>query len=90
VVTRDQRNIDYQDVTVFKIKRSGKHLDPSGIKQVAARDILLIAGCGMVACESGQQRQRTAHEYRMDTVGATAPIWALAYLHETLRFTSVY
>jgi hypothetical protein len=22
--------------------------------------------------------------------GATAPIWALAYLHETLRFTSVY
>jgi hypothetical protein len=21
---------------------------------------------------------------------ATAPIWALAYLHETLRFTSVY
>jgi hypothetical protein len=21
--------------------------------------------------------------------GATAPIWALAYLHETLRFTSV-
>jgi hypothetical protein len=24
------------------------------------------------------------------TFGATAPIWALAYLHETLRFTSVY
>jgi hypothetical protein len=22
--------------------------------------------------------------------GATAPMWALAYLHETLRFTSVY
>jgi hypothetical protein len=22
--------------------------------------------------------------------GATAPIWALAYLHETLRFTSVF
>jgi hypothetical protein len=22
--------------------------------------------------------------------GATAPVWALAYLHETLRFTSVY
>jgi hypothetical protein len=22
--------------------------------------------------------------------GATAPIWALAYLYETLRFTSVY
>jgi hypothetical protein len=22
--------------------------------------------------------------------GATAPLWALAYLHETLRFTSVY
>jgi hypothetical protein len=22
--------------------------------------------------------------------GATAPIWALAYLHEILRFTSVY
>jgi hypothetical protein len=22
--------------------------------------------------------------------GATAPIWALAYLHETFRFTSVY
>jgi hypothetical protein len=22
--------------------------------------------------------------------GATAPIWVLAYLHETLRFTSVY
>jgi hypothetical protein len=22
--------------------------------------------------------------------GATAPIWALAYLHETLRFTSAY
>jgi hypothetical protein len=22
--------------------------------------------------------------------GATAPIWALAYLRETLRFTSVY
>jgi hypothetical protein len=22
--------------------------------------------------------------------GATAPIWALAYLHETLRFTSIY
>jgi hypothetical protein len=22
--------------------------------------------------------------------GATAPIWALAYLSETLRFTSVY
>jgi hypothetical protein len=22
--------------------------------------------------------------------GATAQIWALAYLHETLRFTSVY
>jgi hypothetical protein len=22
--------------------------------------------------------------------GTTAPIWALAYLHETLRFTSVY
>jgi hypothetical protein len=22
--------------------------------------------------------------------GATAPIWALAYLHETLRFTLVY
>jgi hypothetical protein len=22
--------------------------------------------------------------------GATAPIWALAYLHATLRFTSVY
>jgi hypothetical protein len=21
---------------------------------------------------------------------ATAPVWALAYLHETLRFTSVY
>jgi hypothetical protein len=24
------------------------------------------------------------------SIGATAPIWALAYLHETLRFTSVY
>jgi hypothetical protein len=23
-------------------------------------------------------------------IGATAPIWALAYLHETLRFTSVF
>jgi hypothetical protein len=23
------------------------------------------------------------------SIGATAPIWALAYLHETLRFTSV-
>jgi hypothetical protein len=23
-------------------------------------------------------------------LGATAPIWALAYLHETLRFTSVF
>jgi hypothetical protein len=23
-------------------------------------------------------------------LGATAPIWALAYLHETPRFTSVY
>jgi hypothetical protein len=23
-------------------------------------------------------------------IGATAPIWALAYLHETLLFTSVY
>jgi hypothetical protein len=23
-------------------------------------------------------------------LGATAPIWALAYLHETLRFISVY
>jgi hypothetical protein len=22
--------------------------------------------------------------------GTTAPIWALAYLHETLRFTSVF
>jgi hypothetical protein len=22
--------------------------------------------------------------------GATAPIWALAYLHDTFRFTSVY
>jgi hypothetical protein len=22
--------------------------------------------------------------------GATAPIWVLAYLHETLRFTSVF
>jgi hypothetical protein len=22
--------------------------------------------------------------------GATAPVWALAYLHETLRFTSVF
>jgi hypothetical protein len=22
--------------------------------------------------------------------GATSPIWALAYLHETLRFTSVF
>jgi hypothetical protein len=22
--------------------------------------------------------------------GATAPIWALAYLHETLRFTSIF
>jgi hypothetical protein len=22
--------------------------------------------------------------------GATAPVWALAYLHETLRFTLVY
>jgi hypothetical protein len=22
--------------------------------------------------------------------GATAPIWAFAYLHETLRFTSVF
>jgi hypothetical protein len=22
--------------------------------------------------------------------GATAPIWTLAYLHETLRFTSVF
>jgi hypothetical protein len=23
-------------------------------------------------------------------LGATAPIWALAYFHETLRFTSVF
>jgi hypothetical protein len=23
-------------------------------------------------------------------LGATAPIWALAYLHETLRFTSTF
>jgi hypothetical protein len=23
-------------------------------------------------------------------LGATAPIWTLAYLHETLRFTSVF
>jgi hypothetical protein len=23
-------------------------------------------------------------------IGATAPVWALAYLHETLRFTSVF
>jgi hypothetical protein len=23
-------------------------------------------------------------------LGATAPIWALAYLHETLRFTPVF
>jgi hypothetical protein len=23
-------------------------------------------------------------------IGATGPIWALAYLHETFRFTSVY
>jgi hypothetical protein len=24
------------------------------------------------------------------SLGATAPIWALSYLHETLRFTSVF
>jgi hypothetical protein len=24
------------------------------------------------------------------SIGATAPIWALAYLHETLCFTSVF
>jgi hypothetical protein len=28
--------------------------------------------------------------YIFSPFGATAPIWALAYLHETLRFTSVY
>jgi hypothetical protein len=26
----------------------------------------------------------------MFSFGATPPIWALAYLHETLRFTSVF
>jgi hypothetical protein len=28
-------------------------------------------------------------EYFFFSFGTTAPIWALAYLHETLRFTSV-
>jgi hypothetical protein len=28
--------------------------------------------------------------YDFFSFGATAPIWALAYLHETLRFTSVF
>jgi hypothetical protein len=28
-------------------------------------------------------------KYFFFSFGATAPIWALAYLHETLRFTSV-
>jgi hypothetical protein len=32
----------------------------------------------------------TLYEMNFFPIGATAPIWALAYLHETLRFTSVY
>jgi hypothetical protein len=28
--------------------------------------------------------------YDFFSIGATAPIWALAYLHETLRFTSAF
>jgi hypothetical protein len=41
----------------------------------------------------GHKGKEISWEFRMIiffSFGATAPIWALDYLHETLRFTSVY
>jgi hypothetical protein len=36
------------------------------------------------------ENSRTDWTFFFPSFGATGPIWALAYLHETLHFTSVY
>jgi hypothetical protein len=42
------------------------------------------------ASRTGDVKQQGDTHFHFFYFGATAPIWALAYLHETLRFTSVY